>query len=118
MDFPALLRQGSEMPQRRFGMYLKRLLDDRNLSQEYFAEATNLAEGSVSQLITGKGRPKLAWIPRWCAVLNLSTEECDRLGNLAKLARAPTEVELEVLELKRQLGQDDLEIPKDHLPPT
>lgn len=99
MDTIQLVRHGAVMPQRRFGLYLRGLIEERGWSQERAAVILGVSEGLLSMLISGKARPNLGKVREWKVALGLPEREYQVLYRLALLARSPTEVEEEHLRL-------------------
>lgn len=101
--------------QRRFGLYLKRLLDERGLAQDFFAGSIGVSTGTLSNWLNSKTGPSLDKLATIAEHLSLGPREAEVLRILAYLARSPTLVENQFIDLKRRLGELDLDIGDDEL---
>lgn len=111
VDFMVLVMHPSATMQRRFGIYLKRLLDGKDYAQGPFAKRVGVSEGTLSNWIRGATNPDLEKVPEMCRALGLDDKTCEVLRILAELARSPTSVEDEFVRLKRQTGELEIDLP-------
>ncbi len=85
-----------------FGELLGKLLKERKLSQQTLAQHVGVSQATVSQVILGKTRPRLAKIRKWADGLGLQGQDREAFVQEAALCHAPPEV----LELVDQLRRD------------
>lgn len=62
-----------------FGIALKRILEQRNMTQSELAEGIGQTEASISRYVTGERVPKASTLIDMCNYLNVSV---DRLVNM------------------------------------
>ena len=104
------------MAQRRFGEYLRDAITDRGLTQTAFAKMVNVSVGHLSELISGHAKPDPKKAEEWAAVLGLNRTQIQDFVKLALLARSPTVIEREFLEMREKLHPDDPNQPGEPTP--
>ncbi len=92
-----------------FGDFFYRLIRERGMTMQEFAQRAGTSASTLSRLRTGKRVPKNLPVDAWAEVLQLSIEEREQLQESIELAQAPTSLRKRIAHAEALVASERVE---------